>query len=309
MKRPFQYLDERVVKRVLLGVVLSSILLVVVMDQSNRDVRAAPRETQAVYLPLVMKAAVATTATTTSTATSTATPTPTATRTATSTPTATSTATPTPTATRTATSTPTATSTATPTTNPLLIQVRSHRSFSVTAYGPSLYVVGEVENKSSSPIYYVVVMVKFYDAANQFVATASSDAYLRKTAPGQRNPFKVGLSNPPNDISRYEFILAWSTSSSYYQPVTVLNQQTRDNGGIEVFGEVRNDQSHELSSVKVVVAFYDAAGEVVDTNYNYATVSTLTPGAISTYSVHTSYDSNPSLVFSSLNVQAEGYYY
>jgi hypothetical protein len=104
---------------------------------------------------------------------------------------------------------------------------------------------------------------------------------------------------------RYELTLAFQTSSVLnYQPISVLSQQIRDNFGVEVFGEIRNDQPKEMRSVEVVVTFYDASGAVVDTDFGFPSSTTLAPGATSIYQIST-FDEN--LTFASHVVQAQGY--
>lgn len=215
---------------------------------------------------------------------------PTPTATATSEPTATATGEPAP--------SPTATATTTP---PAAVTVRSHRNYSE---GSFLYVVGEVLNGTGQSVYFAKIEARFYNAADQLVATESAFTSLTETEPSQRNPFKLLLSNPPADIARYELGVTWLDDGVLdYRPITVLSHQTRDNFGVEVFGEVRNDQPGEMRSARVAVAFYDAAGEVVDTDYGFPSSTTLAPGATSVYSVKTFSD----IAFVSMAVQAEGY--
>lgn len=57
----------------------------------------------------------------------------------------------------------------------------------------------------------------------------------------------------------------------------------RNNSGMEVFGEVRNDQPRELRGVLVAIAFYDAQKRVIEMGYSYATVTTFGPGSASIY--------------------------
>ncbi|MCU0491036.1 MAG: FxLYD domain-containing protein [Chloroflexaceae bacterium] len=189
-----------------------------------------------------------------------------------------------------------------PTPAPSTVFVRSQRDFFV---GNSLYIVGEVVNGTSSPVYFVKITARFFNASNQLIAVEDTFAYLTKTEPNQRNPFKMILSNAPRDISRTELTLEWlSTSILEYQAVTVLNQATRDNFGVEVFGEVRNDQSFQFSNVEVVVTFYDAGGGVIDTDFGFASSTILAPGATSIYSIKTF---ERELNFASYVVQAQGY--
>jgi hypothetical protein len=72
---------------------------------------------------------------------------------------------------------------------------------------------------------------------------------------------------------------------------------------VEVFGEVRNDEARELRSVEVAVTFYDAAGNVVEVEYGFATPSTLAAGASGIYDATTF----RRFQFDSYRAQAEGY--
>src|SRR5258706_1131935 len=194
---------------------------------------------------------------------------------------------------------PSPTSTVVP---PSTLVILSSRSYVETT---SRYVVGEVYNGRSSPVYFVKIAARFYDAANALVAVADGYTFLDETAPGQRNPFKVLLTNAPSSIVRYDLSLTFQTSSFItYQPITVLSQQTRDNFGVEVFGEVRNDQTKEMQAVEVVVTFYDAAGQVVETDFGFPSATTLAPGATSPYTISTFKEN---LSFASYVVQGEGF--
>lgn len=181
------------------------------------------------------------------------------------------------------------------------LRVASSRSY---VSSNTRYVVGEVINEGTNPAYFVTIAARFYDANNQLVAVEDTYTDLTETRPGQRNPFKLLLGNTPASVVRYDLQLSYTgTSSLDYEPVTVLSQQVRDNFGVEVFGEVRNDQAREMRSVKVAVTFYDSAGNVVDTDIGFPSSTTLAPGATSTYQIRT-FDT---FTYDRFVVQAEGY--
>lgn len=187
-------------------------------------------------------------------------------------------------------------------TPPTSVRVRSERSYGENT---TRYVIGEVINESFIPVYAVKITAQFYDAANQLVATEDTYTSLSVTRPGERNPFKLVLSNAPSSVSRYELVLSWNTTGFLdYQPITVLSQQTRDNFGVEVFGEIRNDQDREMRSIRVVATFYDSAGNVLETSAGFPSITTLAPGATSPYKISTF---KSDLTFASYIVQAEGY--
>jgi hypothetical protein len=167
------------------------------------------------------------------------------------------------------------------------------------------YVVGEVLNSRSAAVYLVKISARFYDAADALVAVEDANTIQTMTEPGQKNPFKIVLGKAPATIVRYELSLSWSDVSLVaYRPATILSQQKRDNSGPEVFGELRNDQASTLFAIQVAVTFYDAAGQVVDTDLGFPSTTILAPGSKSDYKVST-FDGH--LTFITYAVQAQGY--
>lgn len=276
----------------LLSALLALSLYAVVFAQESSPSDGTIPTPGPIYLPLVSKFV--------PTVTPTNTPLPTATNTALAT--ATKTPVP-PTATKTPVP-PTATKTPVPpTSTPFVggVSIKSHRGISVS---DSLYVVGEVQNTTDNSVYFAQIQAKFYDNAHQLVAVEDGYTYLTRTGPGQLNPFKVILSNAPTTIATYELSLTSRNSTSLdYRSITVLSQQTRNNFGTEVFGEVRNDAEDVVRSPQVVVTFYDANGSVLDTDYSYASGGDLAKGQTDIYSIST-FSDDP---FSSYTVQAESY--
>jgi len=165
-------------------------------------------------------------------------------------------------------------------------------------------VVGEVVNPGTTPICYASIAVRFYNAADQLVATDDGSTYLTATLPGQPNPFKTVLSNAPEDIDYYQTSLSWSTCYSQYRSITVLSQQVRKNPDPEVFGEIRNDNAVTISGIDVGVTYYDNTGKVVYTDWDFPTPYTLAPGGSGIYSAR-SYLSG--LTYATIAVRAQGY--
>lgn len=181
------------------------------------------------------------------------------------------------------------------------ILVRNSTSYTSSSFR---YVVGEVVNTGSRPVWSVKVGAKFFDANNQIVAVADTYTSLDQTDPSATNPFKIIVSNAPTSITRYELTTSWSTTSYLeYRPATVLSQGTRNNYGVEVFGEVRNDNARELRGVEIAVTFYDAAGNVIATDTGYPSSSSLLPGTSSIYRVST----YRTFTYATYRVQAQGY--
>jgi hypothetical protein len=203
---------------------------------------------------------------------------------------------------------PTPTTTPEPSATPVIpsVHVRSYRmSRSPSASAQALIVVGEIENGTNQPVFLTRVSGKFYDGFGTLIATQDTYALFNRTDPGQRNPFRMLLLNPPSSIVSMTFTLTPNSSSSLtYVPATVVSQQTRDNVGVEVFGEVRNDQAKDAKNILVAATFYDSVGGVFDVVWSDANISPLAPGALSTYKISTF---NTNLNDMSYTVQAQGY--
>jgi hypothetical protein len=245
MKRPFQYLDERVVKRVLLGVVLSSILLVLVMDLSNSDVRAAPGATQAVYLPLILRGG------------------PTAL----------------PTVPPPATATPPPAGTLVP--GPIVV-LPNHSVFT-DSYG-YLNIVGEVRNTTSGAVKSIRVAANVYDSNSQLLGSDWSDTYLINLAPGDKTCFRMS-SLKITSWSYYTFPAPVYSTGGTIQSLTVLNSNGYYNptsGDYSILGQVRNDSSSLLYSL-VVGTLYNSANRTVGCYYDY--ISSVNSGQTASFNI------------------------
>ncbi len=177
---------------------------------------------------------------TTQTATATTSPGPTTTGMPTSQPTGTTTPPVTPAPTKSPTPTPTQGPPPPPTPLPKSVFVNNQHTFTK---GSSLFVVGDVVNGSSQPVYAVKVIATFYDSAGKLVGAQQGQTFLPQTVPTQANPFKIELANAPSDVSRSDFALTWDEISvATYDRASVISQNTRNENGVEVYGELRNDQ-------------------------------------------------------------------
>jgi hypothetical protein len=209
------------------------------------------------------------------------------------------------TATATTTATVGATATATATPEPVTLVVRSTVRSTVRVDRSSfLEILGEVENTGVQTGYYGLVTARFYNASDQLVAISDGFTLLSRIDPGQRIPLRVVLANPPAGITRHEVTATAGTSTvADLQPLPVLSQQVRNNSGPEVFGEARHTYARRMRNARVVVTFYDAAGNVVYADSGTVNPSTLAANATGTYVIPTF---NESLAFDSFIVQAEG---
>jgi hypothetical protein len=197
--------------------------------------------------------------------------------------------------------TPLPTPTSTPTPDPGGIALVSARSFYRSG---TLYVVGEARNERTAPVYFVQVSARFYDATGTLVATDYTYTFLQRLSPLQKSPFKLILSNPPDNVAKLSLAISYSNSSIFKrQDVSVLSTNTRNNFGVEVFGEVENSQSYTVSSAEAYVTFYDEAQQVVDAQRAYISPSLLGANSTGVFSVKTF---RTDLVYANFTVQAQG---
>lgn len=182
------------------------------------------------------------------------------------------------------------------------VRVRNHTSRGLGS--DRVVIVGEVVNDLSAPVYLVNVTARLYDAASQQVATTSILATLVQTAPGQRNPFRLEFDPAPVSATRYDLSLSWTlVNRSTYRPITILRPQIRNNNGVEVQGDARNDEQKSLRTGKVVATFYDADGTVVDTAASIIGKTFLNSGDRYPFTIRT----GRAISFAIYTVQAEGY--
>jgi hypothetical protein len=145
---------------------------------------------------------------------------------------------------------------------PPSVSIKHHRMYTK---GANRYIIGEIANDWTTPLYWLTITATCYDADNHIIARQQTATIFDKSVTGQINPFKLTISNAPTGIARYELTLSGSpTNSQDYSNVTVVSHTVRDNGGTEIVGELQNDQVYEIDGIKVVGVFYDSAGNVLD---------------------------------------------
>ena len=167
----------------------------------------------------------------------------------------------------------------------------------------TLYIVGEIENKSSIVFDNIAVHSQlFHDTGEHFVGGFEFPV-LRQTFPDQTNPFAGLYTDVPADVNTFRFFIDGSpTGESRYVSLEVANSNHRDNQGIEIFGQIRNTTSDTILDTIVALTLYDEQGEVVDvdaTSYD----DDLQPGAMLPFTIATG-NGDPSIT--DYLVQAQG---
>lgn len=158
-------------------------------------------------------------------------------------------------------------------------------------------------NGGPVPVYSVRVVATFFNAADQLLAAQESFVFLPQTSVTQANPFKIQLTNAPANIDHYELNLNWDEISvAEYDRVTIVREETSNETGVEIFGELRNDHPSDLRNIVVVATFYDESGQVLDVYQGTVEQTNLAPGETTQFRVSTGAD----LSYASFLVQTQG---
>lgn len=164
------------------------------------------------------------------------------------------------------------------------IEILSHQSYED---GGWFHVVGEVRNNSDKPMQFVEIIVTLYDDANNVTGTDFAYTELDVIPPGGKSPFETGtdeyagttqyklqVQGIPGNLPRQDLII---NSHNHYE----------DGGWLHVRGEVQNTGDTPAEFVKIVVTLYDAAGNVVGTDFAYTDIDTIPPGGTSPFETGT----------------------
>jgi len=161
-----------------------------------------------------------------------------------------------------------------------------HTSQYIPPGSDTLLLMGEIRNTTNQNITHVRVIATLYDATGQIMNLADSldrSATLGTDVLGlnDRAPFVMtpkfssdGSQNTfPNSI-RWT-VLYEPTSTAAYKGLRVFNVlQTKSSDGseVDILGEVENNSSDNVTSVKVIGSFYNASGALVNTVWQWLAV-------------------------------------
>jgi hypothetical protein len=183
---------------------------------------------------------------------------------------------------------------------PSTVFVRNDRSY---YDGSSFVVVGEAVNGGPASVFNVKIIAAFYDAGNHLVGAQEVLAFLPQTQVTQANPFKLQLANAPGNITRYELALTWDDFSVVqFDRPTITREEVKQEDGLEITGDLRNDHRSTLRNLVMVATFYDAAGAVLDIVPGTTAAPSLAPGESTTFSIAPGH----ALSYSSYLIQGQG---
>ena len=157
-------------------------------------------------------------------------------------------------------------STATPTPLPLQIQ---NVYLGDTTIG-NLWILGEVQNDSGTPVEQVSVRVNLVDAAAKVVAEQEELVALDLITVGERAPFALLFAAPHPAFTSYQVVIAHAVPAyvgSYYRDLVVEGIETTQEryATYTVNGMIRNTGPEEAVSVQVVLTAYDSLDRVIAT--------------------------------------------
>lgn len=183
---------------------------------------------------------------------------------------------------------PTTIPTVGPTPNPQTVFLRNF-----TAYEDSLdaiWIVGEVVNPYPFPVEFVEITARYFSASGTLLATDFTYSDLLTIPAGSDSPFSVLLFDPPPGIATYDLVITdFDTDIFFPAPVGLTAQVTNsyiDGIGIRHdVGIVTNNSGFTYEFTQIYIAYYNAAGQVIRTDFTYADPDLLGPGQSGTFEV------------------------
>lgn len=148
------------------------------------------------------------------------------------------------------------------------------------------YIVGLVQNNTSSTIEWVEISVLLYDENNNVIATENAYPFLDMLEPGDTAPFSI-YSDQWGNASTYDFVLNWDETDE--GPAAGLEfanfTSYSDDYYFNIVGEVRNTSDQAMSWVKIAGALYDVDGMLLNANYTYSMIDYIPPGGTSPFKI------------------------
>jgi hypothetical protein len=141
------------------------------------------------------------------------------------------------------------------------------------------HIVGEVENRGQNNTRKNKVIATFYDEQGASNLTALCYCYLEILKPGERSPFEIVLSSPPNVVN-YMLTVEWEVTDTELNRDIVpgeLEAMTDGDGYYVVTGQTTNNTGKPIDVIMIVGSFYDSEGTIVAAGITFADVAPLQP--------------------------------
>lgn len=143
------------------------------------------------------------------------------------------------------------------------------------------YIVGEVLNMTNSNINFVKVVATYYDETGTVIGTEYTYTELDIILPNDAAPFDI--SSYPDKIKPASYKLSVDYHTTNEQPFAGLNIKSHsasidDRDYYKIVGEVENTSSMSAEFVKVIVTYYNSAGDIIGTDYTYTEIDIVGAG-------------------------------
>lgn len=169
---------------------------------------------------------------------------------------------------------PTPTATASPA--PSVIALGNSSAF--VGDGGRVYVVGEVHNQTSDTITFVSVAVWLLDAQGQEISASVAYVQRLNMRPNSVACFRGFFTRTDGWASYRLGEVAYRNTSARAPNLALVSAHgARDSSGYTISGSVRNLESTPIESAAVAGTLYNAAGTVLDCEWNYANDTSLAP--------------------------------
>jgi hypothetical protein len=166
----------------------------------------------------------------------------------------------------------------TPTVAPGVVVLGNSSAFA--GDGGWVHVVGEAHNQTSDTLTFVSIAVWLLDAQGQEISASIAYVQRLNMRPNSvacfRGSFPVAFTE---GWASYRLgAVAYRNSTTRVPNLALANAQgARDGSGYAIRGSVRNEEATPVTSVAVAGTLYDAAGRVLDCEWNYANATSLAP--------------------------------
>jgi len=149
------------------------------------------------------------------------------------------------------------------------------------------YIAGIIQNNTTDTIEWIKMSVLIYNKEGSLIATESVYPFLDKLTPDDTSPFLV-YSDAWAEGATYDFLVEDYDISEEPPPtgLEILSHNSySDEYSLYLVGEIQNNSDKLISYVKIAAALYAADGTLLNTNYTYAMINYIAPGAKSPFKI------------------------